>query len=128
MAQVEGEALVLRLVAGGRLLALPMQATGEIFELARENLTVVGSLPPGVLGLVNWRGRPLWVLALAHLTGHLPAVTARLRLVLVRSGDALAAIAVDGVEGVFPAEEGGEVLDPKRLFDPSCWGVQAANP
>lgn len=96
MAGTQSESVLL-VRAGARVCALPIAAVVETMRPLP--VASLSGVPSWVAGVARVRGEPVPVVHLGVLLGD-PAPTAPERLVTVRAGGRIAALAVDGVFGV----------------------------
>lgn len=81
---------------------LPMQFAQEVLITPAAKVTVMPGMPASVLGLINRRSRVFWLVDLAALVGlaPLPLHLLQYSVVLMRTGQAAFALAVEDIRGV----------------------------
>jgi positive phototaxis protein PixI len=81
---------------------LGMEFAREVLDVPAQRLTPMPNMPACVLGLLNWRSRPLWTIDLPQLLGFppIPSGVLQYHLAIVRVESALLSLAVQDVEGV----------------------------
>lgn len=81
---------------------LAMSQAQEVILLPPNRLTSMPNMPPFVLGLMNRRSRPIWVINLAQMLGLNEILTTvqQYNVVIIRNGSVSLGVVVQSVEGV----------------------------
>lgn len=106
-------------IPGGNEFALPAAGIGEVVSSRPEQLTPIPNSSPLFLGLLNRRGRVIWVVDAGQLLGALGRLAqsevvtinpnrAELPMIVIEAQDLIVGLAVEQVKGT-------EWLEPDRL-------------
>ena len=112
-AEEDGIAL-LSFVLAGQTYALPLEEIDEVLALP-ERLAAIAASDTAAIGVLDFRGRLLPVVALRRLLGLPEAATPEAWIVAVRIGDALVGLAVDRLQAVLRVPRWAIDLAPAAL-------------
>ncbi|WP_108662743.1 chemotaxis protein CheW [Acuticoccus kandeliae] len=112
----------------GHWFALPISAVHEVFLLSR--ITTVPQSPPGIIGVLNLRGRIVTALDTRQILGFAPARTDLTMAIGIERHNELFGLAVDQMGDVLrsvPAEREPAPMNLDRRWREIVTGVQRAD-